>query len=753
MTRRLVAYSDRFSAHPGERVEFKVNAMGGGEYRCDMVRLRCGDHHPDGPGFQETVVASPVNKTYPGRRQEIHAGSCAIVSDDPRLAGIESFTLAAYVWPTTPTRGRQGLLGKWCEIKRHGFALAIDEGEAVLILGDRADRVDIIRSGLKLHERQWYLLAATYDHETAIARLIQQPLDPMLGGTVEVARLVAAGPIDGNNGAPLAMGAFLCAEKDRLKPVARFNGKIERPRLAAASLDDGDIAALAGPIPPAHLRDRVLGFWDFSRDIQTDKIRDLSDARLDGRLLNLPARAMKGHNWDGTKFDWKTAPEHYGAIHFHEDDLYDAGWDTDFTFEIPASMPSGVYCARLTQGDETERVPLIVRPPKGKATADLLFLVPTNSYMAYANEVSTWPSGAGEHASGHLTGYGPDDIFLWTHPEYGLSFYDTHYDGSGVCYSSRLRPILNMRPGHTTAWVGAGGTIPWQFNADTHILDWLEARGISYDVATDEDLHYEGIDLLSRYRAVVTGSHPEYWSTPMHDALSSWINDGGRLAYIGANGFYWKVGFHQHLPGVIELRRTEDGVRDWEAEPGEYFMSFTGENGGLWRRNGRPPQSLTGVGFVAQGFDVSSYFLFEKDAQDPRVAFIMQGIDPKDRLGDFGTVGGGAAGLELDWVDAHLGTPWHTLRLASSVEHSNYIMLVPEEIGSAAPNMSGRETPKVRADVTFFETPGGGAVFSTGSISWAGSLAHNGYDNNVSRMTENVLRRFVDPKKFDMPQG
>ena len=32
--------------------------------------------------------------------------------------------------------GRQGLLGKWCEIKRHGFALAIDEGEAVLLLGD-----------------------------------------------------------------------------------------------------------------------------------------------------------------------------------------------------------------------------------------------------------------------------------------------------------------------------------------------------------------------------------------------------------------------------------------------------------------------------------------------------------------------------------------------------------------------------------------------------------------------------------------
>lgn len=753
MTRRLVAYSDVLSAHPGERIEFKVNAMAGGEYRCDIVRLRCGDLRPHGPGFQETVIDTPVNGTYPGRRQEIHAGSCAIVDDNPRLAAIESVTLCAYVWPTTPDRGRQALLGKWCEVKRHGFALAIDEGEAVLILGDAADRVDVIRSGTALHERQWYFIAATFDAETGIARLIQRPLDPIVGDPVEVARLVATGPIDGKNNVPLAMGAFLCESGGREKPVARLNGKIDRPRLASVALDDGAIAALAGPSVPDALRDVVLGAWDFSRDITTDRIRDLSDARHDGRLLNLPARAMKGFNWDGTQQDWKVAPEQYGAIHFHEDDIYDARWETDFTFEIPKDLKSGVYCARLTQGNEVERVPFAVRAPKGRPTAKLLYLMPTNSYLAYANEVSTWPSGASEHGFGHTCGYGPEDIFLWTHPEYGLSFYDCHLDGSGVCYSSRLRPILNMRPGHTTAWVGIGGTFPWQFNADTHITDWLEARGIEYDVATDEDLHREGTALLQQYSAVVTGSHPEYWSTPMHDALGAWLNEGGRLAYIGANGFYWRVAFHETLPGVIELRRTEDGVRDWEAEPGEYYMSFTGEYGGLWRRVGRPPQALTGVGFVAQGFDVSSYYLFQRDAEDPRASFIMQGIDPNDRLGDFGSVGGGAAGLELDWVDAHLGTPWHTLRIASSVEHSNYMMLVPEEISSATPAMSGRESPKVRADVTFFETPGGGAVFSTGSIAWAGSLAHNGYDNNVSRMTENVLRRFIDDTPFEMPQG
>ena len=59
----------------------------------------------------------------------------------------------------------------------------------------------------------------------------------------------------------------------------------------------------------------------------------------------------------------------------------------------------------------------------------------------------------------------------------------------------------------------------------------------------------------------------------------------------------------------------------------------------------------------------------------------------------------------------------------------------------------------VRADLVFFETPGGGAVFNTGSIAWAASLATDGYDNDVARLTTNVLERFVDPEPFVLPEG
>jgi N,N-dimethylformamidase len=65
--------------------------------------------------------------------------------------------------------------------------------------------------------------------------------------------------------------------------------------------------------------------------------------------------------------------------------------------------------------------------------------------------------------------------------------------------------------------------------------------------------------------------------------------------------------------------------------------------------------------------------------------------------------------------------------------------------------MDGEQSPLVRADMTFFETPGGGAVFSVGSIAWGASLPYDGYDNNVARISGNVLARFLDEAPFEAP--
>jgi len=199
------------------------------------------------------------------------------------------------------------------------------------------------------------------------------------------------------------------------------------------------------------------------------------------------------------------------------------------------------------------------------------------------------------------------------------------------------------------------------------------------------------------------------------------------------------------------VRRGEGGTRAWDAEVGEYYMSFTGEYGGMWRRQKRAPNRLVGVGFISQGFDASSFYRRTAESRDPRAAFIFRGVGD-EVLGDFGAMLDGAAGVELDCADPALGTPAHALAVARSEDHSNVYELVNEEILVGHGATDGLLNTKVRADMVFFETPGGGAVFSVGSIAYPGSLGHNGFDNNIARLTTNVLVRFLDPTPFEMPR-
>ena len=49
------------------------------------------------------------------------------------------------------------------------------------------------------------------------------------------------------------------------------------------------------------------------------------------------------------------------------------------------------------------------------------------------------------------------------------------------------------------------------------------------------------------------------------------------------------------------------------------------------------------------------------------------------------------------------------------------------------------------------QTPCGGAVWAFSSISYCGSLSHNNYDNNISRLTANVLNHFAQDGPLPEP--
>ena len=58
--------------------------------------------HPDGAGFKVEPVATSASGDYPGRWQEIHAGSFAIIDGRAPFDDLTSFTLQAMIWPTSP---------------------------------------------------------------------------------------------------------------------------------------------------------------------------------------------------------------------------------------------------------------------------------------------------------------------------------------------------------------------------------------------------------------------------------------------------------------------------------------------------------------------------------------------------------------------------------------------------------------------------------------------------------------------------
>jgi N,N-dimethylformamidase len=725
----ILAYADRRSVRAGEPLAFKVSCHGAAHYAARILRLTSPRPFPgmDRPGFSPEPMHGAIGGTYPARAQPILTGSCAIIDSGRRLDIPESFTLCAFVWPTLPGDAEQCVIANRSVANGTGVALMLDaEGRPGLWLGRGATQPALVpAAGPRLQPRRWYFIAASLDATNGRVVVAAIPVASHhfdSGSAVIMTDRVAAPAIAGE--ALLLIAAAWAGEADGSTPktALHFNGRIERPALLGAALDVEameDLAA-AGATRPAH--PLALGDWDFSIAIDSQRIVDRSRHGRDGILVNLPTRAVTGSAWTGACHDWRAVPAEYGAIHFHEDDLDDARWDTDFVLDVPDDWRSGCYAAHLVAGEVEFWVPFFVRPPRGEAgrRARAVFLVPTCTYAADADaDLRVRPDGPG-HAPdrGFPAKPGRTDGLMRELPALAAPTCDMHRDGSPMVYATMLRPVTNFQPTERSCGL----------RQDLQIIDWLERSGIDYEVVADDDLHAEGAAALAPYACVVGASRPACCTTAMLDGLESFLRAGGRLMHLGGNGFHWRTAFHPTLPGVVELRRTGQGVLA-PTSVAERHLSFTGEAAGTWLAAGRPPNLICGVGSVAQGFDASEGYRRLPASRHPRAAFIFDGI-AAEVIGNQGALQCAGAGTAIDRADLALGTPAHALVLAS---------------------LAGRASDPPRADMVFFETPGGGAVFSVGASVWCGSLADRGYDNDIARIAGNVLRRFVDPTPFVLP--
>ncbi len=713
----ITGYLDRLSARPGERLSAHVSVPGGGRYRVRLLRAISLDANPKGPGRRFEDLSRLFQRDLDGRHQPISIGSYARVEPAP-VRDARARTWTALIWTGLP-RKDQAVLAD--EGKDASTVLGIGAAGAELALTWNGGSARIA-TGAALKPRRWYRIWGSARPDGHL-RVGQVPLDGGKPVVVEGAAPELVLPTG---------GAILIAAENSASPRRHFSGKIEAPAILAREV-------VLSADPKGLPRDGRIAVWDFSRGIDTDVIHDTAPQGCHGRLVNTPARAMVGAGWTGDEDCWRHAPEDYGAIHFHPGDLGDCGWQADFEFTIPDALKSGSYVLHLACDAGEDWLPFFVRPHRDGPHAKIAVLISTFTYQVYGNFARSNADDAYRARVASFKGY---PYFPQDYPIYGRSTYNMHEDGSGVCVASRLRPIINMRPGYVSAndAIGSGAR---HYVADHHLLNWLEEKGFAVDLVTDEDLDDEGAPALAPYQVLLTGSHPEYHTARMLDAIEAFKARGGRLCYLGGNGFYWRVARDPARPHLIELRRAEGGVRMWAAEPGEYYHMLDGQLGGLWRRNRRPPQQLVGVGFTAQGAYEATHYRRTPASRDPRHAWIFEGIEG-DIIGDYGLCAGGAAGFELDRVDPLLGSPDNVVILAQSEQHPASFALVPEDL--LAPGRSTNLEPTdslVRADMVYFETPGGGAVFSVGSITFLGSLWRNGFEGPVSQLLYNVVTRFA----------
>jgi hypothetical protein len=233
--------------------------------------------------------------------------------------------------------------------------------------------------------------------------------------------------------------------------------------------------------------------------------------------------------------------------------------------------------------------------------------------------------------------------------------------------------------------------------AEWRLLGWLEEQGHAYDLYADYQLHDGTLD-LDAYHVLILSVHPEYWSEGMYRAVKRWVFErGGRLMYLGGNGLNCAV---EYLDGGTAMRC----LNQWPAGRESRFHA-----------RAESEANLLGVVFTDAGAMTSAPY---EVVEPGHWVFAGTGLKKGDLFGTktlHERYGPGGSGHETDKMS-------------------------PSSPKNAKVLAKGLNVDDGGAHLVCFETPGGGAVFSAGSITYPSGLL---CDPPTSRITANVLRRFL----------
>ena len=309
------------------------------------------------------------------------------------------------------------------------------------------------------------------------------------------------------------------------------------------------------------------------------------------------------------------------------------------------TWPSGLYAARLETPDgRVGFAPFVLRAPT-PGPSRVAVVLPTNTWQAY-------------------------------------NLHDADGDGWGdTWYAGGNPPVVLDRP------YRARGVPPRFRRYDYPFLRWLEQTRRDPDFFTDDDVDAlaSGDDLRRLYDLVVFPGHTEYVSQHAYDVVERYRDLGGRLVFLSANNFFWKV------------EREGNAIRRIAQ----------------WRTLGRPESRLLGIQYRANddGTRQGPYIVSDVDAAP--WLFAETGLANGSVIGE--EVGG--FGIEIDSV-----TP-------ESPPGTTVLARIPDLFG-----------PGVTAEMAYYETPAGARVFSAGAMDFPAVL----FTDVGVKLLDNLWRHMLE---------
>jgi N,N-dimethylformamidase len=722
MSRRLplLGYVDRLAVAAGEQVAAFVHSP---EHPCAVRTLRLfGDDHRVRRDEPAPPVAGGFSTVIPSQSQSLTMGSFATAGLDTAVS-----TCALWIFPTALGEGSQTVLqvrddaGEW--------RLDIDHAGHLCIVVDGAD---VIRLSGALPAKRWSGAAVHVGTDGRCTLNLRS--GRYWGGGVNESASVNLAPRRVSSHCQVSLAA---AVRDGVAGQ-HFDGKIDSPVLAHGAFTSADLDRLIDD--PETLGAALAVRLGVALDLR--QWPDRSNSNRNFVLHHGPTVAVAGHRGPpGRSGD----ADQLSAVHFHSDDVLDQHWTPSFTWAVPDDLPSGAYAFELTSGEERDIVPFIVTPRRRhRSVNDVAVVLPTMTWLAYANRAS-WlaeldlpederPKRLIIDWETKRSSFRPSDQLLLDHPGCGRGCYDRHADGSSVVFSSISRPLISLKPDAVYLNSGAGR----DFSGNLYLLDWLDRSGITVDVLTDHDVHHNGAT-LDGYSVVIHPGHPEYATPELLDGLERYLNTGGNLMVLGGNCYYIVCGVLDD-GWTVEVRRP---MNNWY-ERGSTRLVSNGISAHLWEECGRFPSAISGTVSLAEGHPREEYagYRWSAEVNAPALAFVTKGAGEGSVFGRYG-LAGGAAGDETDGLHPAYPQPDGLVVVASSHgEHGAAVRPFLYDFIHDGPPPHGPDHPDVKADIVLYRHPGGGRVFSVGSINWCASLLDHAGENDVARVTRNVLDEF-----------